>query len=394
MPTRAGPIYEVTLFVDRDAVADCDQWLDTHAREARRFAGIADCYILTVADDDAGRAVRVCQYLAVDDEALDNFLDAPAGNIEAGIAQHFADTVETRTRVLRPDPAHDVAGDAALHCLNCSTPLRGQYCGHCGQRSRSRLISLWELIRDAFGDLFELDSRLWQTVVPLLLRPGRLTHDYLQGRRARFMPPFRMYLVMSVIFFVVAFFDPREEFGLFFEPATDAELSASGDAGGGQGGVVIFSNSGEDAVEDDCAIDAADIDELPGFLARRLSEERLRQVCEQIIADKGKNVTRKVLDSTPAALIVLLPFMAIALKALYPLSRRYYVEHLLFFIHLHAFVFLILTLQILLRRLAEAAACTRVRDHDAGGRDISVYPGLRVCGHAQGIWTGAIRDLS
>ena len=103
-------------------------------------------------------------------------------------------------------------------CLNCGTELRGQYCGTCGQRSRSRLISLWELVSDAFGDLLELDSRLWQTLLPLLIRPGRLTYDYLQGKRARFMPPFRMYLVLSVVFFVVAFFDPRDDLSLLFEP--------------------------------------------------------------------------------------------------------------------------------------------------------------------------------
>ena len=50
-------------------------------------------------------------------------------------------------------------------CLNCGTELRGQYCGHCGQRASSRLISLWELTRDAFGDLLELDSRLWRTLL-------------------------------------------------------------------------------------------------------------------------------------------------------------------------------------------------------------------------------------
>ena len=108
-------------------------------------------------------------------------------------------------------------------CLNCGTELQGQYCGHCGQRASSRLISLWELTRDAFGDLFELDSRLWRTLVPLLIRPGRLTRDYLEGRRARYMPPFRMYLVLSVVFFVVAFFDPRDDLSLLFEPEPTEE---------------------------------------------------------------------------------------------------------------------------------------------------------------------------
>ena len=93
---------------------------------------------------------------------------------------------------------------ASLNCLNCGNRLTGQYCGHCGQRSRSRLISLWELVRDGFGDLLDIDSRLWRTMIPLLIRPGRLTIDYLQGRRARYMPPFRMYLVLSVVFFIIS----------------------------------------------------------------------------------------------------------------------------------------------------------------------------------------------
>jgi len=107
------------------------------------------------------------------------------------------------------------------NCLNCGAELRGQYCGTCGQRARNRLISLWELLTEAFGDLFELDSRLWRTLIPLLVRPGRLTRDYLEGRRARYMPPFRMYLVLSVVFFVVAFFDPKDDLGLLFEPEAE-----------------------------------------------------------------------------------------------------------------------------------------------------------------------------
>ena len=58
-----------------------------------------------------------------------------------------------------------------------------------------------------------------------------------------------------------------------------------------------------------------------------------------------------VLDKTPAALILLLPIMALILKFLYPLSRRFYVEHLLYVVHFHAFFFLLLTLQILWGRL-------------------------------------------
>ena len=77
-------------------------------------------------------------------------------------------------------------------------------------------------------------------------------------------------------------------------------------------------------------------------------------ICEEIKKDKGRQFLQNLYDNVPIALIVLLPIMAFVLKALYPLSRRYYVEHLLFFVHFHAFMFLILTLQILIGRVNSA----------------------------------------
>ncbi|MDH3749972.1 MAG: hypothetical protein OEU40_05205, partial [Gammaproteobacteria bacterium] len=88
------------------------------------------------------------------------------------------------------------------------------------------------------------------------------------------------------------------------------------------------------------------------WLARRLTVERMQRVCERTRLDDGRALIDNLLDNIPAALIVLLPLMAFVLKALYPLSKRYYVEHLLFFVHFHAFFFLILSLQILFARLS------------------------------------------
>ena len=317
------------------------------------------------------------------------------------------------------------------NCLNCGTQLTGQYCGQCGQRALSRFISIWELLRDAFGDLFELDSRLWRTLAPLLARPGLLTKDYLEGRRARYMPPFRMYLVLSLLFFVVAFFDPRDELAIFYEPApeptaeiqtppgmsqeeVDAKLAEareegrraiqelidegildpkamprglreqlapadksaapdegpdgearpkeSTDEGDSNDGInVTFDGGGEnddaivtfddDELLGDCTLDSFDMGDSPEWLKRRMTKERLKDVCERLKSAGLKGLKNAVLENIPAALIILLPIMAFVLKLLYPLSRRYYVEHLLFFVHFHAFFFLIMSLQILLTRL-------------------------------------------
>jgi len=96
----------------------------------------------------------------------------------------------------------------------------------------------------------------------------------------------------------------------------------------------------------------SDEEDAPEWLTKRFSDERLKQICERNKARGNDSIADAILDNIPIALIVLLPIMAMVLKVLYPLSRRYFVEHLLFFVHFHAFFFLILILQILFARLA------------------------------------------
>ena len=393
MITRSGPLYELTFLVEREVAAEFEDWLLKLTEKSSHHQGIVDARVFEVSDDTQNGATWTCQFQCLDDNAIDELLDGFFADTDAAVAQEFADAVEVSSRTLREDNLLDVPPVESPDCLNCGTRLRGQYCGICGQRARNRLISLWELISEAFGDLLEIDSRLWRTLIPLLTRPGRLTRDYLEGRRARYMPPFRTYLVLSVIFFLVAFFDPRDDLGLLFEPepeptpeelaeqeseaeqakqeildelaregiivgdAIPAEQAAEVDE---QGEEVIGEESGDlntglniqiDDETGDCDIDGGDLDELPEWFKRRFTPERLQQVCERVTADKGKVFGGLILDNIPVALFVLLPLMALALKILYPLSRRYFVEHLLFVVHYHAFFFLMLTLQIIFARI-------------------------------------------
>jgi len=379
MASRSGPIYESRVFVEPESIDDYDAWLEQQLTGARETAGVVEAVSFNVDPDARGRPGRAHQFTLDDDEALERFVDGFATDLEAAALERFGDVISWQERILREDEFRELPAGEMPECLNCGAHLRGQYCGSCGQRARSRLISLWELVRDAFGDLFELDSRLWRTLVPLVIRPGLLTYDYLQGRRARYMPPFRMYLVLSLLFFLVAFFAPSETFGIFYDPQTleetadderreAAEIAAEVRRDIAEGGIVVGEpadtvGTGEDAddgleiridgdgaTEANCQVDDESIDG-PEWLKRRLTPERLKHICEQVRQDNGRQFLRNLYDNIPIALIVLLPIMAFVLKALYPLSRRYYVEHLLFFVHFHAFLFLILTLQFLIARM-------------------------------------------
>ena len=375
MKNAFGPIYEVTISVDREIVDQFDAWLAHHVKEMLQISGISRAEVLEQEDNDQGRARRITNYYFVSDPDLEQYLSGPAEAMRQSAIDRFEGRFEAIRRVLR----HTDVAAGELHpvevCLNCGTTLDGQYYGNCGQRATSRLISVWELLRDAFGDLLELDSRLWRTLIPLTIRPGQLTRDYLEGRRARFMPPFRMYLVLSIVFFLVAFFDPREELGFLYEPQTPSAIESEQDSSEADAiraeifrdlaeeGIIVDNSvrteaGNADSEDDDdgdsdtnCDVDDINGADLPDWLASRLTEERLNVMCDRIIADDGKAFGKKLLDNVPAALFVLLPLMALVLKILYPLSKRYYVEHLLFVVHNHSFIFLILSLQVLLTRL-------------------------------------------
>lgn len=398
MQKPAGPItYEVTLDIDWPATEDrdgeagidpaseIDAWLDEHNRQMLELPGFLNAATYRVNDVGADRLRYVTHYQVESVQALDDYLAGPAIEMRRSTEDHFGERVTASRRILRPATSPSEAPEATETCANCATPLAGQYCSRCGQRARSRLISIWELVRDAIGDLFELDSRIWQTLIPLVFRPGKLTRDYLMGRRARFMPPFRTYLVLSLLFFLVAFFDPQQQLGIFFEPPDPSVAANAGTAASAsevrqevleelrREGIIAGPQESEPANDNDsehdapgadvrstpddgavvnCDLEGFSLDGAPEWLSRRFTRERVQAVCEKVSADSGQAFLNQLLDNVPVALFVLLPLMALVLKMLFPLSKRYYAEHLLFVLHFHAFFFLILTIQVVVSRLA------------------------------------------
>ena len=103
-------------------------------------------------------------------------------------------------RDTRPSLEDEVESDG--ECRNCGTPLVGRYCHQCGQRHRTAKPSIKMVAERMVDSVFEVDSRILRTVRLLFLRPGALSSHYFAGRRADFIPPVRLYLVASVVFFL------------------------------------------------------------------------------------------------------------------------------------------------------------------------------------------------
>ncbi|MBL4595296.1 MAG: DUF3667 domain-containing protein [Robiginitomaculum sp.] len=98
-------------------------------------------------------------------------------------------------------------------CSSCHTPLNGRFCHVCGQVADTFHRPVWSLFSDIFDGLFGLDGRIWHTVLPLMLRPGEVTHDYLSGVRKPYIQPFKLFLAASILFFLVFELSTRDHTG-------------------------------------------------------------------------------------------------------------------------------------------------------------------------------------
>jgi hypothetical protein len=90
------------------------------------------------------------------------------------------------------------------HCENCGAPLTGEFCSQCGQHAIDYRRSILRVVLDAADSFLNWDTKFLQTLKLLLLRPWQLTNDFNTGRRARYVHPLRLYLIASLIFFLMA----------------------------------------------------------------------------------------------------------------------------------------------------------------------------------------------
>ena len=216
------------------------------------------------------------------------------------------------------------------HCLNCGAAIAGAFCGACGQRSVPADPTVAEIAGDAWQELSGYDGRIAETFRNLL-RPGRLTIDYVQGRRARYLSPIRLYLIVSVIYFVVS----------AAVPPTQRRPGEITGPGGMRIGVIGSAGDRGDLTDADRAALLEDVDS-----AQRLIPPMLRA-----LAEDPDGFRARLFTIMPRVFFGMLPVFAAIVALFY--RRRRFPTALVFAAHLHAFAFVIFT-------IAEAAKLARM----------------------------------
>lgn len=273
-------------------------------------------------------------------------------------------------------------------CLNCGDPTPGDYCRNCGQAKRKVAVSLGAMISDVVEDQLVLNRTLPRSLLYLITRPGFLTAEYVEGRIVRYVSPLRLYLATSVVFFLLlSFFGLRALDNVSFGDREDAALA--GQEGFEAGAAALeqvdttdmpveareavrsaMQRLSERAAEPIPTVPSASavaaaidprglqpwardmLDDETDGLGGRLVERVAQRFGHLPPAQAFREFIREYLEYAPHTVFVLLPIFAFILKLLYIRRGRYYAEHFVFALHVHALTFIAFTVMFLIGNAA------------------------------------------
>jgi hypothetical protein len=236
-----------------------------------------------------------------------------------------------------------------IHCENCGTALRGPYCHQCGQHDIDFHRSFGHMFLDALENFFHFDAKLFRNIVALLFRPGRLTAEFNAGRRASQMPPLRLYIFVSVLFFFLSFLGRKNDNLFVADPSDlnnpvakkhladaveDIKARKAARPAAGPAAATPAEEKKQRSAETPGGVNLPGNDKNPTELERYLNDKGRYAVGHQ------REMAEAFLHALPKMLLVCLPFFALYTRVLFRKSGQVYLQHLVVALHFHTFIFL------------------------------------------------------
>jgi hypothetical protein len=235
-------------------------------------------------------------------------------------------------------------------CMNCGDPTVGFFCPTCGQRKVEVRVSLRRMIAETLEDELFLNHTLPRTIGALLLRPGHLTREYVEGRIVRYIQPIRLYLISSIVLFVLlpwlTNMSAFEEQMRIDEARADSIAAATGDTAAATLSPTVVRPGSEPLPIRMAVRDTLEVPRLLRPVNRRLleTEDRLRAMPAR---EAVRTIRIAFTENAPTGIFLMMPVFALILKVLYVRRKRYYVEHVVFALHVHAFTFLMILVMLI-----------------------------------------------
>jgi hypothetical protein len=279
------------------------------------------------------------------------------------------------------------------HCENCGAQLSGKYCAQCGQPAIDYRRSFRHVIVDVLDSFLNWDSKFFATLALLIVKPWQLTNDFLAGKRVRYVHPLRLYLLASILFFFAANYSaksihlqtsnlsPKDRAQLEAElknenirPDARSKIERALNLSPSPSPAAQADEKASPKPEEPGASDQGDFgpilqmgpqnraDEPAFFQSRNPStpfEKWIETRAKEKIGEHGSKAQlflSTVINNLPYMMLCCIPLFAFVLKILYIRRRVFYIDHLVYALHIHTFAYvaimLIVLLTIGLKRLA------------------------------------------
>src|SRR5437868_11552124 len=271
-----------------------------------------------------------------------------------------------------------------IHCENCGALLTGRWCSQYGHAAIDYRRSFLHVIVDVLDSFLNWDSKFFATIGWLIARPWHLTNQFLAGRRVPYVHPLRLYLLVSILFFFVINYwaksihadpsklsaDDRADIAAELNdpdipPAAKAGIRRALDAKGGTQPEAQTSPSPQTAVTPQPSVIGSPApsvtspspsgDFRPLVQFDKPPSDKFEKWLEQRAKEKmGEHGSKMALFSTtlfsnlPYMMLCCIPLFALVLKVLYVRKRVFYIDHLVYALHIHSFAYLAIMLIVLI----------------------------------------------
>lgn len=254
------------------------------------------------------------------------------------------------------------------HCENCGAQLTGRYCAQCGQAAVDYRRSFRHVIVDVLDSFLNWDSKFLATIALLIVKPWRLTNEFLAGKRVRYVHPLRLYLLASIVFFFVVNYwakaipqaklsdrdraeiqaelkneDLPPEARAKIEQALKLDSPAPAPASATPAAPKPPGSPPEARAKTGQALSKKS---EPAFFQSGKPQSPMEKWFEQRAKEKfgehGANAKAFIItliNNLPGMMLCCVPLFAFVLKVLYIRRKIFYIDHLIYALHIHTFAY-------------------------------------------------------
>jgi len=266
------------------------------------------------------------------------------------------------------------------HCENCGAPLTGHYCGQCGQAAVDYRRSFRYVIADVLDSFLNWDSKFFTTIALLIVKPWRLTNEFLAGKRVRYVNPLRLYLLASILFFFAVNYGAKglrvdaSKLGQKDRAELEAELKKEDLPPAAREKLEALLREPEAQASPTNVSPSPPVTASPPAQSNHEQKQEYGKIGERpfVVFDQAKSTTpferwiearakekmgeqgtkmglfiATLFSNLPYMMLCCIPLFAFVLKILYIRRHTFYIDHLIYALHIHTFAYTAIMLIVL-----------------------------------------------